>query len=325
MPKSPNQKNRLLLLERIFLQETDENHPLSLKELQAKLLAYDIRAERKTLYSDFECLSQMGIEILRDEHDRYYTESRLFETAELKLLADAVASSRFLTEKKSQSLIGKLSSLAGKGSAHELNRTLRVAGKAKTENEAVIYNVDALQGAIRENRQISFLYFDWTVQKKKEYRKGGALYCVSPWTLLWDDEKYYLLAYDASAGVLKNYRVDKMERIRLSEEKREGETAFLQAKVETYGDRMFGMFHGEEETVTLRVENALAGVMIDRFGTDCVFLRENETFRTAVRVAVSGNFFGWVFSFGGRVKILSPMHVRQAFDDYLNKFGGDST
>lgn len=321
MPKSPNQKNRLLVLERIFLQETDENHALTLKELQAKLLAHDIKAERKTLYADFECLTQAGIEILRDEHDRYYTESRLFETAELKLLSDAVASSRFLTEKKSASLIGKLMTLASKSSAHELNRNLRVAGKAKTENEAVLYNVDALHTSIRENRQITFLYFDWTVDKKKQYRKDGTSYVASPWALLWDDEKYYLLAYDAQAEKLKNYRVDKMERITLTDTAREGAQAFAKEKIETYSDRTFGMFRGDEETVTLRVENSLASVIIDRFGADAVFLQDGDTFRTAVRVAVSGNFFGWVFSFGGRVKILSPASVKQEFIDYLHRFG----
>ena len=320
MPKSPNQKNRLLVLERIFLQETDENHALSLKQLQAKLLAHDIQAERKTLYADFECLTQAGIEIFRDANDRYYTESRLFETAELKLLSDAVASSRFLTEKKSQSLIGKLMTLASKSNAHELNRNLRVAGKAKTENEAVLYNVDALHSAIRENRQITFLYFDLSVEKQKQYRKNGAPYTASPWALLWDDEKYYLLAYDKQANTLKNYRVDKMERITLSDLPRDGEDAFAKEKIETYSDRTFGMFRGEEQTVTLQVDNNLASVIIDRFGADTVFLRDGDTFRAAVRVCVSGNFFGWVFSFGGRVKILSPKQVKEDFENHLRRF-----
>jgi len=320
MPKSPNQKNRLLVLERIFLQETDEQHALTLKQLQAKLLAHDIQVERKTLYADFECLTQAGIEILRDEHDRYYTESRLFETAELKLLSDAVASSRFLTEKKSQTLIGKLMTLASKNSAHELNRNLRVAGKAKTDNEAVLYSVDALHSAIRENKQITFLYFDLTVGKQKQYRKNGARYTVSPWALLWDDEKYYLLAYDTTDKQLKNYRVDKMERILSTDIPREGADAFASEKIETYSDRTFGMFRGEEETVTLQVENRLASVIIDRFGTEPVFLRDGDTFRTAVRVCVSGNFYGWVFSFGGRVKIVSPSHVKQEFEEYLQRF-----
>ncbi len=321
MPKSPNQKNRLLVLERIFLQETDEQHALTLKELQAKLSAYDIKAERKTLYADFECLTQAGIEILRDGNDRYYTESRLFETAELKLLSDAVASSRFLTEKKSALLIQKLTSLASKNGAHELNRNLRVAGKAKTENEAVLYNVDALHTAIRENRQVTFLYFDLTVQKQKQYRKDGARYNASPWALLWDDEKYYLLAYDAQTKALKNYRVDKMERITLTDLPREGEKTFADERIETYSDRTFGMFRGNEETVTLQAENSLASVIIDRFGADTVFLSDGDTFRTAVRVSVSGNFYGWVFSFGGRVKIVSPAHVKQGFEDYLHRFG----
>lgn len=320
MPKSPNQKNRLLVLERIFLQETDEQHALTLKELQAKLRAHDIQAERKTLYADFECLTQAGIEIFRDEHDRYYTESRLFETAELKLLADAVASSRFLTEKKSASLIQKLTSLASKSSAHELNRNLRVAGKAKTDNEAVLYNVDALHTAIRENKQITFLYFDLNVAKQKQYRKSGARYAVSPWALLWDDEKYYLLAYDVQAESLKNYRVDKMERISITDTPREGADAFAAEKIETYSDRTFGMFRGDEETVTLQAENSLASVLIDRFGADTVFLQDGDTFRATVRVSVSGNFYGWVFSFGGRVKILSPAHVKQDFEEYLQRF-----
>ncbi len=321
MPKSPNQKLRLLLLERMFLRETDEAHTLSLREIQTRLQSSGIETERKTLYDDFSCLTQMGVEIQRDGHNGYYTESRPFETAELKLLVDAVASSRFLSERKSQSLIGKLTALAGYGGARELNRQVHVAGKAKTINESVLYHVDALHTAIRENRQIRFKYFDWSVKKEKAYHRDGALYAVSPWAMFWDDEKYYLLGYDAETQELRHYRVDKMEQLRMTGAPREGKALFAEARPDTYANRLFGMFGGREETVTLQVNRELAGVIVDRFGMEPAFLQDGETFRVAVKVALSGNFYGWVFSFGGRVRILSPASVQEEFEGYLRSFG----
>lgn len=321
MPKSQNQKSRLLLLERLFLQETDEQHPLSLSEIQRHLMRNGIEAERRTLYDDFECLTQMGIEILRTGNAKYYTESRLFETAELKLLTDAVAAARFLSEKKSDQLIRKLTSLADRSSHVELNRQLHVAGKVKTVNERVHYSVDELHRAIREDRQVMFQYFDWSVGKEKVYRRNGEPYTVSPWTLLWEEERYYLLAYDAQAGGIRHYRVDKMEHLHSTDLPREGSEQYAAVRPEQYSSRVFGMFGGQEETVTLCVDNALAGVMVDRFGLDTAFLHDGpDRFRFSVRVVPSGNFYGWVFSFGGRVKILAPEPVCLQFDAYLHAF-----
>lgn len=318
MPKSANQKLRLLQLERIFLQETDEQNPLTVKEIQSRLAACDIEAERKTLYDDFECLTRAGIEIIRDG-DRYYTESRLFENAELKLLVDAVASSRFLTEKKCSRLIEKLTALSARKSAGELNRQVILSGRASAMNDAVIYNVDALHSAIRENVGVTFRYLDWNEKKERVPRHDGALYHVSPWALLWDDEKYYLLGYDEEKEQVFHYRVDKMERVALQTTARVGKAAFQKLHVETYQNRVFGMFSGKEETVTLCVSKDLVGVMIDRFGADIVFLQEGDDLKLTVKVLLSPNFYGWVCSFEGRVRILGPETAREALRGYLKK------
>lgn len=323
MPKSPNQKQRILLLARIFLEETDENHPLSMRQLLARLDAADILADRRTLYDDFACLTLMGMEIQQAGKGKYFTESRLFETAELKLLTDAVASARFLSEKKSQQLIGKLTTLASYSSRKELNRQLHVAGKAKTVNEQVNYSVDALHRAIRENRQVSFRYFDWSVRKERVYRRNGELYVVSPWALLWEDERYYLLAYSSRTNSIRHYRVDKTESLTVTSLPREGADVFAEVRPETYASRVFGMFGGTEQTVTLRAEEELAGVFIDRFGSEIVFLNDGDHFRVSLRVVPSGNFFGWVFSFGGRVRIISPASVQEEFDRCLRALEGN--
>lgn len=317
MPKSPNQKSRLLTLERIFLQETDENHPLSVKELQNRLAAADIPAERKTLYDDFEQLGKMGIEILRSG-DRYYTESRLFEDAELKLLVDAVASSRFLTDKKSAGLIEKLTTLASRSGAGELNRQVILSGRVSVMNEQVLYNVDALHSAIRENVGVTFRYFDWNEKKERVPRRDGALYHVSPWALLWDDEKYYLLGYDEEKMNIYHYRVDKMEQVTPTTAKRLGEEEFRKQHVETYRTSVFGMFSGKSVRVTLRVKKSLAGVIIDRFGTDPVFYQDGEYFRTSVPVQLSSNFYGWICSFRGDVSIVDPPEVCDQLRSYLS-------
>ena len=317
MSRSPNQKLRLLTLERIFLQETDEQHPLTLKELQNRLEAAGIPAERKTLYDDFEQLGQMGIEIQRFD-DRYYTESRLFENAELKLLVDAVASSRFLTETKSASLIQKLTALASRGGAGALNRQVILSGRVSVMNEQVLYNVDALHTAIRENVGVTFRYFDWNEKKERVPRRNGALYRVSPWALLWDDEKYYLLGFDEVKMNIFHYRVDKMEQVTPTTAKRLGEEEFRKQHVETYRTSVFGMFSGKPERVTLRVRNSLAGVIIDRFGDEPVFYPDGDFFKTGVRVQLSPNFYGWVCSFRGDISIVDPPEVCEQLRSYLS-------
>lgn len=319
MPKSADQKLRLLYLERIFLEETDEANPLTLKDLTARLADLGINAERKTLYDDFECLTRAGIEILRNAGG-YYTESRLFETAELKLLVDAAASSRFLSEKKTALLIEKLTRLASKQGAGELNRQVVTTSPLSTVNEQVFYNIDALHSAIRENLSVTFLYFDRNEKKEVVFRRDGSEYKVSPWALLWDDEKYYLLGYDEEKKQLRHYRVDKMKNVTPTSSPRTGKKEFSKIKLDTFRTKVFGMFDGKEEMVTLKVDNTLSGVILDRFSDAPVFLKEDEThFRTTVKVVPSPNFYGWVASFGGKVRVLSPEPVRTELREYAER------
>ncbi len=317
MPKSPNQKQRILQLERIFLEETDEKHPLSLKQLQNRLARADIQVERKTLYDDFDCLDQMGIKINR-ENKRYYTQSRPFTDAELKLLIDAVSSSRFLTEEKSRDLVKKLTRLASHGSAEALNRQVILTGRVSVMNEKALSNIDALHSAMRENVSVTFKYFDWNEKKEQVQKNNGELYHVSPWAMLRDDEKYYLLGYNEPIGRIYTYRVDKMEDVKKTDQKRNGSEMYRNQHVENYRTNLFGMFSGRQERVTFRVKNYLAGVIIDRFGSDSPFYQHGDFFETSASVQISPLFYGWVCSFGGDISIVNPPEIREEFRTYLS-------
>ena len=313
MAKSSNQKLKLMYLMKIMLEKTDETHSITMTEIIDALKAYGVSAERKSLYSDIEALRQYGMDIIGlQEGGTYYYHvgSRQFELAELKLLVDAVQSAKFITAKNSKELIGKIESLASKYEASQLQRQVIVAGRVKTMNERIYYNVDRIHTAIAENSRITFQYFQWNVDKEMELRHDGALYKVSPWALTWDDENYYLVAYDSTKGMIKHYRVDKMLHIKSTGEKREGRLVFHSFDTGAYAKKMFGMFAGQEETVRIECKNELAGVMIDRFGKDVPIIRKDDDhFVINVKVAVSKQFLAWVMALGDGVKIMEPASV----------------
>lgn len=313
MARSGNQKTKLLYLARIFEQETDENHGLSMAQIVAKLDAVGISADRKALYQDFEELRHFGYDIITDGGSKnitYRLASRDFELAELKLLVDSVQSSRFITQKKSSSLIKKLEGLVSKYDAHQLHRQVLIAGRVKTMNESIYYNVDKLHAAINAGVQIRFKYFHWNTAKQEEFGHGGGWYQVSPWHLRWDDENYYLIAFDAESGQLRHYRVDKMRQINATDLPRLGREEMRNFDPTAYTQRLFGMYGGEPAKVTMEVENSLVGVIIDRFGKDIpvVPLDENH-FYTHVEAAVSPQFLGWAASLGSKAKITGPRNV----------------
>ena len=313
MPKSSNQKLKLIYLMKILLERTDETHSITMPEIIDALAAYDISAERKSLYNDIENLRVYGLDVIGMQEDRtysYHIGNRQFELAELKLLVDSVQSAKFITAKKSNELIKKIEGLASKYEASQLHRQVFVAGRVKTMNESIYYNVDRIHTAIAENSRITFQYFQWNVDKKMELRHEGALYEVSPWSLSWDDENYYMIGYDAEAQLIKHYRVDKMLHIRMSDESREGKEHFKKLDMADYAKKSFGMFRGKETSVKMLVNNSLAGVIIDRFGKDVMMIPEDEDhFRVNVDVHVSKQFLGWVFSLGEAVKIIGPDEV----------------
>lgn len=320
MAKSNNQKLKLLYIIEFLRRQSDENHSVTTKEIISYLEERNVRAERKSIYDDIAVLQDFGLDILKVEEygGGYYLASREFELPELKLLVDAVQSSRFITHKKSRELIGKLEQLLSVYEAKSLNRQVVVTNRNKTINENIYYNVDMIYNGIAENVKIRFQYFEWTIDKEMKLRRDGGYYEVSPFILTWDDENYYLIAYDEEAEMIKHFRVDKMLKPMLTREARIGGERFENFDIASYSNRTFGMFAGTESTVILRGENAMIGVVIDRFGQEVSVRRDGDGyFRARLHVAVSPQFFGWVSGLGTKVQIIEPQEVRQAFHDYL--------
>ena len=311
--KGENQKLKMLYLAQLFSRETDDTHKLTMPEIIAKLAADGVNADRKTLYQDFDELRRFGFDIISEKEGKnyyYYLGSRDFELPELKLLVDSVQSCKFITDKKSGQLIKKLESLVSRYEGSQLHRQVIIAGRVKTMNESIYYNVDKIHAAIGADRQIRFKYFDWNLKKEMEPRYGGRWYQLSPWALMWDDEKYYLVAYDAKHETIIHYRVDKMTQIGILDEKREGHEAFRKFNIAHYTNTLFGMYAGDETKVTIEAENRLVSVFIDRFGKDIIIAPVDEDhFRTTVTVAVSKQFFGWIMAIDGDVKIVAPDSV----------------
>ena len=313
MAKGANQKFKLYCLAQIMLENTDDEHYLTMPEILSALERQGISAARKSVYEDLRDLEHLGIEVEGETVGKgyhYHVVNRPFELPELKLLVDAIQSSRFITERKTNALIRKLEKLVSRYEATKLQRQVYVSGRIKTMNESIYYTIDAIHNAIAENRKIKFQYFQWNVKKEMELRHNGAYYHISPWGLSWDNENYYMVGYDSDAGMIKHYRVDKMLHIRMSDAPREGKEHFQKPDMADYTKKSFGMFGGRERQVKLSVENRLAGVIIDRFGKDVLLIpTDEEHFTVNVNVRVSSQFLGWIFSLGEGVKITGPEDV----------------
>lgn len=315
MAKSANQKLKLLILKDYLLRNSDEKHPVTIPQIIEELGRYDIKAERKSLYDDLEALRVYGLDIVQSRGN-YYVGQRNFETPELKLLVDSIQSSKFITEKKTMSLIKKLEELASMYDAQLLERQVYVRNRVKSMNESVYYNVDSIADAINQDRAIRFKYFEYTVTKERRIRRNGDWYVVSPFALMWDDENYYMVAWDANAGSLKHYRVDKMLEITALKDARKGKEAFAEVDMAAYAKKTFGMFTGQDRSVRLRFKNILAGAVFDRFGRDVMLIPDGEDhFVVTLDVAVSPQFYSWVFGFGTDVEILSPDDIRERAAD----------
>ena len=249
----------------------------------------------------------------------YYIANRSFELPELKLLVDSVQSSKFITHKKTATLIKKIETLASIHEAQLLNRQVYVKNRIKTMNESIYYNIDAIQSGISQNKKIQFKYFEYTVQKTRHYRKDGAFYVVSPFAMTWDDENYYLVAFDSQAGIIKHYRVDKMTEISSTEEDRDGLDAYQALDMAVYARKVFGMFSGEEESVQLRFENHLVGAVLDRLGQEVFIIADGDDhFTVRADVVVSPQFFAWVTGFGAAAQIIGPNDVVEKMRQHIN-------
>lgn len=310
--KQSHQKLKIMYLAKILLEQTDEEHTLTVPEMISELGKLGICAERKSIYDDLEYLRLFGLDICSNKTrtTNYYIASRDFELPELKLLVDSVQSSKFITHKKSMELISKIEKLTSRENAKKLQRQVFITNRVKTLNEQIYYNVDKIHDAIALNRQITFKYFNLDVNKKRVYRKNGDLYTESPVALTWDDENYYLITYKKKYDNYTHYRVDKMEAIELSDSAR-----VLSDKpfdLSGYSKATFQMFGGKETDISIEFDNELVGVVFDRFGTNIPIVKTQENrFVCHVKVAVSPHFLSWIMSFGKKAKIISPASVAE--------------
>ena len=323
MARSSFQKLKILYVMDYLLKNSDEEHPVSVAQIIAELASHGISAERKSIYDDIECLRDYGLDINQTgtgKTNGYYVSGRDFELPELKLLVDSVQCSKFITHKKTMSLIKKIGSLASVHEAKLLNRQVYVKNRIKTMNESIYYNVDEIHRGIAENKKIRFHYFEYTVQKERRFRRDGAWYVISPYSLGWDDENYYLVGFDSEAGIIKHFRVDKMADIGLCSEARDGQDSYAALDMAVYARKTFGMFTGEETQVKLRFEKDMVGVVLDRLGRDVMLIPDGpEHFTVRTDVVVSPQFYAWIFGFAGKAQILEPEHVVRGMEEQIKK------
>lgn len=321
MARSSYQKLKLLYIMNFLLQNSDEEHPITMKQIVEHLDRHGISAERKSIYDDLEALRLFGLDIVHVDAGRfqgYFVAQRTFELPELKLLVDSVQSSKFITHKKTTTLIRKIETLASIHEAQLLQRQVYVKNRIKAMNESIYFNVDEIHNGISQNRKIQFKYFEYTIEKTRHFRKDGKFYVVSPYALTWDDENYYLVAYDSEAGIIKHYRVDKMTEISTTDQERDGKDAFESLDMAVYARKVFGMFSGEEVAVKLRFENRLVGAVLDRLGHDVVLVADGDAhFTVRANVVVSPQFFAWVSGFGPAAQIVAPDEVVRAMAAHI--------
>ena len=321
MSRSANQKLKLLYIAEYLLSHSDEAHPVSTPALISYLASLGISAERKSIYDDISALQDFGLDIERCGSGRssgWYAASQKFELPELKLLVDSVQSANFISRRKTEALIRKIESLTSIHQAKTLQRQVITAKRIKTMNESVFYSIDAIHDAISADRQIRYRYFDYAADKSKQFRRDGAFYRVSPFALIWDNENYYLLAYDPDAVQLRHYRVDRMESISVLPLPREGHALFQQVDMAIYTRQVFDMFSGQSVEVKLRFHNSLAGAVLDHFGQEVFLIPDGpDCFTLRTRVEVSPRFFAWLCAFGTKARLLEPVSVVEQLQEHL--------
>ena len=316
MPKSDNQKLKILYILDYLQRNSYEENPVNASKLIAMLdKEHNISCDRKTIYSDVAALQDYGVDIISipGKNGGYYIASRNFELPELKLLIDAVLSSRYLTEKKSRELIEKLCTQCNERDANLMKRNILVSGRVKSMNETIYYNIDTIQEAIVNNKQITFRYFDWELGGKRSYREKE--YLASPYGLCQDNENCYLLAYSTRHGVT-SYRVDRMTDIQLSSDMRIPCPELTGKALNDHANRLFQMYAGDKVTVKLRFHRSLINVVVDRFGKDTMLIPDGDDhFTFTVSVAVSPMFLSWIIGFGDKAKVVYPESVANQCKD----------
>ena len=322
MSKGSSQKLKILYLAQMLLDETDDEHGLTMPQIIQKMAEKGINSERKALYDDIGILREIGLDVIARNSPRteYAIGEREFQLPELLLLVDAVQSSRFLTEKKSRMLVDRIKGLASKHQAGQLTKNLHVENRIKMQNESIYYNVDAIQDAIRKRRRIGFRYFEYNINKERSFRHEGAEYVENPVSLIYSNDYYYLIAYSGSHKDFVRYRLDRMMYIKVLDEPITRNDAISAFDVVEFGMHSFGMFGGEKVAVDLLIEKGIVGAVIDRFGKDVQMKPVDENHaRVHVTVLKSVVFFGWLAQFGTQIKVERPVSVAREYREFLER------
>ena len=314
---SPDMKLKTLYVRDILNMYSDEEHYLNASDIIRHLSHYGLTSDRRSIYDDIEVLTRYGMDIEKAPGNRgWYVASRSFELPELKMLTDAVSVAKFISRKQTSAIIKQLSLLADSHHANELNRQVLFPDSVKNDAISPYYAIDAIYAAIRSNVKLEFQYTELQPDKTLKPKKNGALYQISPWGVIWSEERYYMLGYDPGINGIKHYRVDRIRRaVPIYDVPREGKDVFERYR-RGFTKRTFGMFGGRDEKVKLICKNYLAGIIADRFGYDVMMLkRDDDSFSVNVTVSLSPQFYGWLASLGDSAELVSPQSVK---DDYLN-------
>lgn len=322
MSKSDS-KARILQVYKILVQESDSEHYITIQQIIDRLEELGIKSFRKTVISDIDELIGFGIDIecVKSTQNRYYMKSNIFTLSELKLLVDAVEASQFITQAKSAELIDKLSSLTSSHSAESLCRHIFLSKRLKSENEEIYDVVDKIHAAINQNRQISFLYYEYDGEKNRMFRNNGERYTFSPYGMTWEDGRYYVIGFSVKHSKIITFRADRISGVEVL-----NDVSVPKPKnfnIADFSGKLFRMYGGETAVVTLKCKNEVMKSVIDRFGTDVqTFPASKGYFNAVVEVGAGQTFFGWVFQFGGDIKIVKPAKIKRQFQEMGAKIFG---
>ncbi len=310
---------RIMKIWELLNTETDEEHPIKTEALLSKLEGLGIGCHRKTLYEDIKLLNAWGYEVMvnRAVSNEYYVVERKFDLPEIQILMDAVQAARFISPKKTEQFVEKISSLAGSNRAEVLRKNVVNFTVSKSTNEQVYYIVNEITQAIEGGKKISFLYFKFDPSGNKVYQRNKTRYVVNPIATVFSDDKYYLMCYDDKHGNLAHYRVDRMDRVNMLKEAITPSDKIDEVDVQKHKKQLFGMYAGEPREISFVGDKSIVDGLMDKFGNALSLEERDGKIYFTVTAQISPTFIAWIIGFGGKLKVLSPSDIVAKVKEHL--------